>query len=809
MQQNARSGVPTGSSGFRGIVLLVLCLGAGVTVHAQESSLASVVEDVDGDLIPDTIGNTVTVRGIAVASEFSVTVGETRYYRVFISDGSAGILLQSEDASTISWVQQGDELDVSGVVGFHHGSPIITPRDVTRLGRSTAPDPRPVSIADLNTDKYEGQLITATGRLTNAQNIELVDGEDAVRVRARNVLLQDLEFARKFRSGRYARVTGIASQYDPSAPHDGGYRIELLDSTTAIELLPDYRWLYPTLAIGAVIAFFAWLAFKARSQAERDRMLLTEVNASKQALAESEQKLQLIVSATSDVIWELFLDEDRLEWGSGSDALFRTRLEHQAQSRHDLFAAVHSEDRDRVVTEFNEAVLGREERWEDEYRVILGDGSVLYLRNQAIIERDDTGKPRTVVGALQDITEAAEEKHRQNIIDARMHQSQRTESLGVLAGGIAHDFNNILAIIIGQAELLQQADVRDEDRRRRSQEIVRAAMRGSNLSRRMLAYAGKAPVEKEQVSINAIIRDISALLSEVLSKKVILVDELHNNLPPVLGDEGQLQQVVMNLIMNAIESIGSKSGQVKVSTDIRSLMPYEVMQSVSGKLPGDQVYVVITVEDNGSGMDSETQSRIFEPFFSSKGQSRGMGLSAVIGIINTHGGHLLLKSVTGEGSVFKVLLSPSLAIDDAPDDSGSSEVTVTRLEGDVLVADDEDGVREFAAHALRSLGANVIEARNGEEAMAVFNHHPGELVLAVLDVSMPEISGLEVYERIREKDSDFPVVLFSGHGSYEVESQLTDTRNLVVLSKPVGQQDFQQAIVRLTSAGDSTAAAAS
>ncbi|MEM1173265.1 MAG: ATP-binding protein [Pseudomonadota bacterium] len=797
MQTTVRPGDPTRFACVRGIAALLLAAAGCVSAQAQSSTLANVIEDLDGDMIPDALGQTVTVRGIAVANEFSVTVGQARYYRVFMSDETAGILLQTQDASVISWVQHGDELEVTGTVGFHHGSPTITPTDATRLGRSQPPEPRPVSIADLNTDKYEGQLIVATGRLTNAQNIELVDGENAVRVRARNVLLQDLEFARKFRSGGNARVTGIASQYDPSAPHDGGYRIELLDPSNAIELLPDYRWAYTTLAVAVLIAFFAWLTLNARRQAERDRLLLRQVNASKQALTESEQKLQLVVSATSDVIWELFVDEDQLVWGSGSNELFQAPLELKAQTRADLFANVHSEDRQRVIAGFNAALDAKGGRWDDEYRVIRSDGSVLFLRNQAIIKRDNEGKPGTVVGALQDITEADEEKHRQSVIDARMQQSQRTESLGVLAGGIAHDFNNILAIIIGQAELLQQADVADDDRRRRSQEIVRAAMRGSNLSRRMLAYAGKAPVEKQQVSVNTIIRDISALLSEVLSKKVILVDELHSNLPPVLGDEGQLQQVIMNLVMNAIESIGNKSGQVKVSTDLRSLMPYEVMQSVSGTLPGDQVYVVITIEDNGVGMDSGTQARIFEPFFSSKGQSRGMGLSAVLGIINTHNGHLLLKSVPGEGSVFKVLLSPSVSAGDAPKEPTSPAVAVGTLSGDVLVADDEDGVREFASHALRSLGANVIEARNGEEAMAVFRHHPGELLLAVLDVSMPAVSGLEVYERIRELDADFPIVLFSGHGAYEVESQIDDARHLVVLSKPVSLRDFQQAIARL------------
>ncbi len=765
----------------------------------ETTAIAPLLADADGDRIPDAVGTVVTLQGVAVSSAFNVFVDDRRLTRVFIDDGTAGILLQVVDSDLLSNVTAGDELQVAGSLGFYYGSPVLAPISAATLGKQPVPEPLPVSIADLNTDKHEGRLIVATGRLVNAQNVELVDGQHAVRVRARNALLEDSGFAARFRSGGPARVVGIATQYDPSAPHTGGYRIELLDTDKGIVLLTDYGWLYPTLLVAAVIAFLGWLTLAARRQAERDRRLLQEVEASQSALTLSEQKLQLVARATSDAVWELFIDDDRLVRESGSNALFLESVEQRELIQADLFSRVHLDDRERVVTSFDEAINGDANLWKEEYRIVRADGRTLYLRDQALIQRDEAGKANNVVGAVQDITAISEEQARQAILDAKLQHSQKTESLGVLAGGIAHDFNNILAVIIGQAEMLRQKDVSDDKRKARAEEIVKAAVRGSNLSRRMLAYAGKAPVAKQRLSINTIVRDTQSMLSEVLSKKVSLVEELASELPDVMGDDGQLQQVIMNLVINGAESCGDTSGEVRVSTELRQLTPEEVLQTVSGRFPVEKPYVVLSVSDTGCGMSADMQARIFEPFYSSKGSSRGMGLSAVIGIINTHGGHLLLQSAENRGSEFKVLFEPLGADEDSasPAMLRTSEADDTPLDGVVLVADDEDGIREFEAATLKMLGADVIEARNGVEALELYQSHRDSLSLIILDVSMPEMSGVEVYEEIRKTNSKLPIIIISGLGAYEVESQVRTVQNVRFLSKPISQKDLRNAVIRL------------
>ena len=193
------------------------------------------------------------------------------------------------------------------------------------------------------------------------------------------------------------------------------------------------------------------------------------------------------------------------------------------------------------------------------------------------------------------------------------------------------------------------------------------------------------------------------------------------------------------------------------------------------------------------------QARIFEPFYSSKGSSRGMGLSAVIGIINTHGGHLLLQSAENRGSEFKVLFEPLGADEDSasPAMLRTSEADDTPLDGVVLVADDEDGIREFEAATLKMLGADVIEARNGVEALELYQSHRDSLSLIILDVSMPEMSGVEVYEEIRKTNSKLPIIIISGLGAYEVESQVRTVQNVRFLSKPISQKDLRNAVIRL------------
>ena len=356
-------------------------------------------------------------------------------------------------------------------------------------------------------------------------------------------------------------------------------------------------------------------------------------------------------------------------------------------------------------------------------------------------------------------------------LERQVQQGQRLESLGVLAGGIAHDFNNILLGVLGNADLAL-ADLSPASAARENLlAISRAAHRAAGLCRQMLAYSGRGQLVSELIDINALIEDMVELLKSTVSKKVVLNLNLRKDLPPVQGDASQLSQVIMNLVINASEAIGEGTGVLTISTGVMECSAEYLRTAYGDQTIPPGLYLTLEVSDTGRGMDKETQSRLFEPFFTSKSTGRGLGLSAVLGIVRGHKGALRLYSEEGKGTTFR-LLFPAAPSERGPAEGKSrADGGEWRGQGTILLVDDEEPIRALGARMLSHLGFEVLLAADGREALEVYRDRRTEIALVLLDLTMPRMDGEETDEQLRQLDPEVKVVISSGYAESDVASR--------------------------------------
>ena len=366
--------------------------------------------------------------------------------------------------------------------------------------------------------------------------------------------------------------------------------------------------------------------------------------------------------------------------------------------------------------------------------------------------------------------------------ETQVQQTQKLESLGVLAGGIAHDFNNLLAVMVGNAGLARLELPVDSAVQETLRRIELAGLRATELTRQMLAYAGKGQLVVGRLDLSALVEEMVRLLESAISKKVTLRFALAEGLPAIEGDATQLRQVVMNLITNASEAHGSASGTIVVRTGaIRASRSYLASCYVDDELPeGD--YVFLEVSDTGGGMDAATQARIFDPFFTTKFTGRGLGLAAALGIVRRHRGAVRIRSSAGSGTTFTILLPGAALPADAPRPDAETDTRGWRASGTVLVVDDEEAVRTTAERILQSVGFSVRSAPDGRAALETFAARQNEIILVLLDLTMPRMGGEEALRELRRLKPDVRVVLSSGYG--EPSTQLGPDAATAFLRKP-------------------------
>ncbi|MDX1490353.1 MAG: PAS domain S-box protein [Pseudohongiellaceae bacterium] len=414
-----------------------------------------------------------------------------------------------------------------------------------------------------------------------------------------------------------------------------------------------------------------------------------------------------------------------------------------------------------------------------------------------------TNKGVGVLAAIVDISERRKAEQEREELEAHVRHSQKLESLGVLAGGIAHDFNNLLAAILGNAEIAQARLPMGSPASNYIQNILTASQRAAELTRQMLAYSGRGRFEVKRINVSKAVEEMSELLRVTLSKKAELKFSFDEQTPEIEVDSAQFNQVLLNLITNANEALPDEGGIVSVSTGlVYADSEYLSSCAVSGTTqPG--AYAYIEVSDTGSGMSTETLSRIFDPFFTTKFTGRGLGLSAVLGIVRGHCGAIKVDSIIGRGTSFKVLLPAPESHPTGKLDSVLPAQQSDKLrKGYILLADDEELVRHATGTQLESMGFSVIHAVNGKEAVLLQKEYADKLSLAILDLTMPQMDGDEAARQIIQTSPDLPIILTSGYSTQDLSMRLRDNAKLVILPKPASLVDLGNAIREALSHGE-------
>jgi len=442
---------------------------------------------------------------------------------------------------------------------------------------------------------------------------------------------------------------------------------------------------------------------------------------------------------------------------------------------------LHPDDRELMVTTWETAYrTGTVFRLE--YRWVHSDGKVVWTLGEVVPILGNDGKVDLYIGTLTDVTERKRLEDERRQFDARLNQTQRLESLGVLAGGIAHDFNNILMAIMGRADLAIEELSPLSPAREHLSDIILASKRAAELCGQMLAYAGKGRIERFNINLGTLLEETLHMLKTCVSKKAILNLNLEKATLWVHGDPSQIRQILMNLVINASDAIGERSGVITITTGAMDCSEHYLANGyilAPGK-PG--TYAYIKVSDTGCGMDTKTIARIFEPFFTTKFTGRGLGLSAVMGILRAHEGALRVYSEPGKGTSFKVMFA---VVEEAKVKQAEEGVsTHWRGSGTVLLVDDEETIRAIGSKQLQHLGLDVLTAEDGRQAVAVYRERRAGIDLVLLDLIMPHMNGEEAYRELRQIDPDVRVILASGYSESDITSRFAGKGLAGCLQKP-------------------------
>ncbi len=421
------------------------------------------------------------------------------------------------------------------------------------------------------------------------------------------------------------------------------------------------------------------------------------------------------------------------------------------------------------------------------------DGTLHYYESRVVPLLEPDGSVKVLLSYARDITE----EHTRHALETKLLETQRLESLGLLAGGIAHDFNNLLASIMGTAAVARRrrSDPRAIDES--LEQIEQSCLHAAELCRQMLAYAGRGRMAHEPLDLAEVIRETHELLSTSVSKDVAFSFDLPAEVPSVLGDRSQLQQVMMNLLLNGAEAT---QGDGHVTASARAILSDMVdwSEAILAPEPLNGELVELSVTDDGSGMDAETLERIFEPFFTTKFTGRGLGLAATLGILKNHGGGLIVRSEPGEGTTFQLYFRTTrdTAQPSAPPPRPSSAGPLR-----VLVIDDEAAVRDATAKMFEVLGHTVTAFADAIEALDAHASADPPPELVVLDLTMPGMDGPTAYAELRERSDTLPVILMSGYSEEDVADLLAHPAT-AFLHKPFRFGDLERALSEAVANGD-------
>jgi len=481
------------------------------------------------------------------------------------------------------------------------------------------------------------------------------------------------------------------------------------------------------------------------------------------AIEQREEELRAALDAARMGTWSWTAADDRVVWDPTMRDIYHLRPDQTVASYADFLAHVHPEDREYVAATIGRA-MERGTRLDFEFRIVLGDGRVRWIANRGRVRVGPGGKVIGLTGVTSDITD-------RRATDQQLRQAQRMESIGRLAGGVAHEANNQMSVIIGATEFIRRHPTLPPAIKTDIDHIRRAAERTAAVTTQLLAFSRRQVLKAVVIDLNEVLQRFVPVVRRSMGEDCRVTLQLDPALGPVKADPGQLEQVLLNLALNARDAMPN-GGELSIETAMAEVG--------EGATPGDGGvvmapgrYATLSVTDTGRGMDRATLANVFEPFFTTKevGRGSGLGLSTVYGIVKQSGGYVWATSEPGRGSTFQIYLPETAerASDRQRPSAGHPQPGALSGNGElILIVEDEEQVRKVAARALTEAGYRVLEAANGREAVERVAHAPAPVRLVLTDVVMPEMSGRELAERLAHILPGIPVLFTSGYTDGEI-----------------------------------------
>jgi two-component system, cell cycle sensor histidine kinase and response regulator CckA len=472
-------------------------------------------------------------------------------------------------------------------------------------------------------------------------------------------------------------------------------------------------------------------------------------------LRQSEERYRLLAENISDVIWTKDLSGKITYISSSCQKLTGLSVEEVTGMRMEEVmtpaSAPKYSQRMAEQLELENRSSDPARSWTIEYELLCKDGSTVWVESKISFLRHTHGDPIGTLEVTRDISERRQ-------LEKQLFQAQKMEAIARLAGGIAHDFNNFLMVIMGYTDIILKDFPEGHPLQQYARDILLAAERASSLTRQLLAFSRRQVIKPEILNLNHLVTGLEKLLRRLIPEDIDMIVQLNPQLENIKADPGQIEQVLLNLVINARDAL-SQDGKIQILTD-GVYLDQAYCQSHPGVEPG--FYAKLTVSDNGAGMDQDTLERIFEPFFSTKEENKGtgLGLATVHGIIKQHHGYIAVSSHVGEGTAFNIYL-PRILEPEKP--IPAELLPEPQGQGTILLAEDENLLREVISKALQSYGFRVLEARDGKDGLQIGREFLGHLDLLLTDVVMPGMSGPELAACLRKLHPETKVAFMSGH----------------------------------------------
>jgi PAS domain S-box-containing protein len=541
-----------------------------------------------------------------------------------------------------------------------------------------------------------------------------------------------------------------------------------------------------------------WLEFHLHPSPEGLGVFFRDIGERKQAeetLKESEARLRLALDAGKCGTWDWDVKNDRVSWSDRVYQLHGVPTGTFGGRVADFSALVHPEDQARVAATIRRALEGGED-YQVDFRIVRPDGTIRWLTTGGRVLFDEARQATRMLGVTTDITERRR-------VEEQLRLGQQLEVVGRLAGGVAHEVNNQMSVVLGCADfVLRRGDV-PEAARTDVEHMRSAAERSATVTSQLLAFSRRQILHLEPLDLNLVIQELEPIVRRTVGEDISVLLRLADGLDRVRADRGQIEQVLLNLTLNARDAM-PLGGTLSVETALASL-DEDYLQRHPGVDVQPGCYVVLVVSDTGHGMDGEIRQHIFEPFFTTKGVGKGtgLGLATVYGIVKQSGGYIWVYSEPGSGSAFKIYLPLA---EDAQSPALTQQPAGTRGSETVLIAEDEAVVRDMAARGLEAEGYRVLQARDGAEAVELLGRHDGQVDFVVTDVAMPVLNGRHLAARIAELRPDLPVLFTSGYTDDEIVRRGLLESGQAFLQKPFSPSALAQRVramldARATAAG--------